>query len=153
MSKFRKCAVIIVMKGDKAFAGERLDIANAWQFPQGGVNDGETYVQAAVRELYEETGILNAKFLKATKKIYKYKFPRSVQELILYRYRDLNYIGQQQVFCLFQFTGVDSEINIYREEQEFRSWRWMDISDILDSIVYFKKDSYTLALKELGLLN
>lgn len=152
MSKYRKCAVIVLMKDNLAFAGERLDIKNAWQFPQGGVDEGETYVQAAVRELYEETGVLNAKFVKATKRVYKYKFPESVRETILYKYGDLSYCGQQQVFCLFNFTGLDMEIDIRCKDQEFRSWRWMPIRDIADGIVYFKKKSYVKALKELELL-
>lgn len=152
MSKYRKCAVIVLMKDDLAFAGERLDIKDAWQFPQGGVDKGENYVQAAVRELYEETGVLNAKFIKATSKIYKYKFPKSVQETILYKYGDLSYCGQQQAFCLFQFTGLDTEIDLRHQDREFRSWRWMPVKDVVRSIVYFKKRTYIRALKELGLI-
>lgn len=152
MNGFRKCAVIVLMKGDLAFAGERMDAKEAWQFPQGGVDKGETYVQAAVRELFEETGILNAKFIKSTRKAYRYRFPTFVQESILYKYGDLRYIGQQQVFCLFHFTGNESEINLQQTEQEFRSWQWMPIAEIVHSIVYFKRKSYEKALIELGLL-
>lgn len=152
MSKFRKCAVIVLMKGDLAFAGERMDAREAWQFPQGGVDEGETYVQAAVRELFEETGILNAKFIKSTQKAYRYRFPQFVQGSILYKYGDLRYVGQQQVFCLFHFTGTDSEVNLQQTEQEFRSWQWMPVPDIVRGIVRFKRRSYEKALIELGLL-
>jgi len=152
MTKFRKCAVIVLVKDGLAFAGERFDTNNAWQFPQGGVDKNESYVQAAVRELYEETGVLNAKFIKSTEKTYRYKFPKSVQGSILYKYGNLSYCGQQQVFCLFEFTGVDSEINLHQKDQEFRNWKWMSVKEVADNIVYFKKDSYARGLKELGLL-
>lgn len=152
MNVYRKCAVIVLMKDGLTFVGERLDSAKAWQFPQGGLDAGENYVQAAVRELFEETGILHAKFIKETEKVYRYKFPKNIQEVILYKYGALSYIGQEQKFCLFDFTGSESEINLKTRSQEFRSWKWMPASEVVDGIIYFKKRVYKLALRELGLI-
>jgi putative (di)nucleoside polyphosphate hydrolase len=127
------------------FAGERSDIPGEWQIPQGGVDDLEGYFEAAVRELYEETGVESIKFIKCTRGVYKYDFPENIR-----KYR--NCMGQQVKFFVFEFTGSDSEINLQTSStREFSAWKWMSPSDLLYSVVEFKKEALSGAMRELAL--
>lgn len=151
MNKYRKCAVIVVRKDNLLFVGERRDIKNAWQFPQGGVNDDETFEDAAKRELLEETGIFNIEYVKSTVQIYKYDFPRYLHSHMINKYGPLKYLGQQQKFCLFNFVGNEKEINVNQPHPEFVKWKWDSVENIINNIVSFKRDIYRDALNELNL--
>jgi len=149
MLTYRKCVAILLKKNDKFFVGERADIPNAWQLPQGGVDKGETHLEAAKRELYEETGVTSIRLLGQTANTYRYDFSAKSQARAILKYGGLKYIGQEQVFFVFEFLGEDSEINLETTIREFSRWKWADISEIVQKIVAFKRDAYVNAVKEL----
>lgn len=152
MLPYRKCVTIVLKKGTQIFVAERLDTRDAWQLPQGGVDSDESYLEAAKRELLEETGIFSIKFLNQTRNLYKYDFPQYSQDRMMKKYGALKYRGQELCFTMFEFTGNDSEINLNYNTREFRRWKWESVERILDSIVDFKYKCYRAAFSELNLL-
>ena len=151
MLPYRRCVAIILRKNDRIFVAERLDTENAWQLPQGGVDENESYVDAAKRELQEETGISSVRLSAQTNQSYKYDFPQYSQDQMIKKYGKLKYRGQELRFVLFDFFGDDSEINLQHDTQEFRQWKWATIENVLNSIVDFKSDCYKNAFSELNL--
>lgn len=151
MLPYRKCVAIILRKNDQIFVAERLDIKNAWQLPQGGVDKSESYIDAAKRELLEETGISSVKFFAQTNLLYKYDFPKYSQDQMIKKYGKLKYRGQELRFVWFDFIGDDSEIDLLHDTKEFRQWKWETAENILDSIVDFKRTCYKNAFFELNL--
>ena len=132
------------------FAGQRLDapsgMSAAWQMPQGGVDPGETPVDAALRELGEETGILpeDAEILRESSHWHDYDLPRHlVRKLWNGAYR-----GQTQRWFAIRFNGSDDQINIRTEIPEFRAWAWMGPDELVRKIVPFKRDTYALVFEE-----
>lgn len=112
---------------------------NQWQFPQGGIENGENIIEAAKRELYEETGITSVNLIAQMPEPLRYDFPKNDK---IHRFG--NYIGQEQAWVLFEFTGRDSEINFYTNPQEieFKAFEWVDISEAPERIIAFKKQVY-----------
>lgn len=152
MLPYRKCVAIIARKNDLIFTAERLDTDNAWQLPQGGVDEGESYPEAAKRELLEETGISSIRFVSQTNQLYKYEFPEYSQKKMIEKYGKLKYQGQELCFTMFEFFGNDSEIDLKYQTQEFRRWKWESVENILDCVVDFKYKCYKDAFSELNLL-
>lgn len=110
-----------------------------WQFPQGGVDDGEDLEAAARRELYEETGVTSAELIARTEDWIAYDFPAGYGGSKQAR----GWMGQKQQWFAFRFTGEETEINLdAHEEIEFDAWRWGPLSDAPDLIVPFKRASY-----------
>lgn len=142
MKKYRKNAGIIVFNRQrKVLLCERTGNWNdAWQFPQGGIDDGETPVEAAIRELREETSVTSVVHVATMDKPLKYDFPPEVKKNNAKK--GINHDGQEQYWNLFLFTGEDSEINLATKEREFKNWRWADIEEAPDKVVAFKKDVY-----------
>lgn len=140
---YRKNVAIIVFnpKG-QVWLGKRIDDKGGnWQFPQGGVDKNEELEQAAMRELFEETSIINVEFLGSYAKALYYEFPKELQHLpIAQKYR-----GQEQYWFAYLFTGEDSEISIATEHPEFSAWYWEDFSKAIELVVSFKKASYKQA--------
>lgn len=151
MLLYRKCVAIILRKNDRIFVAERLDTRNAWQLPQGGVEEGESYLDAATRELWEETGISSVNFVAQTDQLYQYDFPQYSQDRMLKKYGKVKYRGQQLCFIEFDFTGDDSEINLMTDTQEFKQWKWETAENVLKSIVEFKHECYKQAFYKLNL--
>ena len=123
----------------EVFVGRRIDSkSEAWQMPQGGIDEGETPEKAAIREMKEEVGTDNAKIISKTKQWYKYDLPNYlISKLWNGRYR-----GQRQKWFLLQFLGEDREININYENAEFTDWKWVKIEELTNIIVPFKKNLY-----------
>jgi putative (di)nucleoside polyphosphate hydrolase len=144
---YRECVAIFLIKDSKIFAGRRIDIKDAWQPPQGGVEPGESYLDAAKRELLEETGIKTIELLGVSS-LYKYDFPPNVQRILTQKHGKLEYRGQKIIFFAFKFLGEEKEINLQNKTQEFVEWQWMALEDLLKNIVYFKKISYKQAVME-----
>ena len=134
--------IMLVNRDGKVFVGQRLDSTlEAWQMPQGGIDEGEDALTAALRELAEETGI-------AADKV---ELVATAQEELLYDLPDDligklwggRYRGQRQTWFLFRFLGEDaSDVDIATEHQEFRAWRWADPVDLPAMIVPFKRRLY-----------
>lgn len=138
---------------NKIFAGERSDTAGAWQCPQGGIEEDEDIIDAARRELKEETGIVSVNFLKKTDTPLKYNFTDESQKNCIKKYGSLKYAGQEVTFVVFNFIGNESEINLEATSpKEFSNWCWMDLKILLDNLVDFKKDVFMQAAHQLELI-
>lgn len=120
--------------------------AAGWQFPQGGIRKGADLIREMRRELLEEIGTDNVRVVWVSAKLYFYKFPTGM------RHKHKNYDGQAQQWVLAEFSGNDAAINFNREPAEFDAFAWVHAATALDRIVDFKKDVYSRALKDLGLL-
>jgi putative (di)nucleoside polyphosphate hydrolase len=126
------------------FVGKRIDNQEAWQMPQGGVDENEEYEIAAKRELFEETGMQSIKIIKKSSKIYTYDLP----DRLLGKIWKGKYRGQKQYWFLMKFLGPDSEINIKQKNPEFSEWKWAPIIDLPELIVSFKKELYLSVIEE-----
>ena len=128
----------------KIFVGKRIDNQKAWQMPQGGVDQNEDYETAARRELYEETGIQSIRIVQKSKGEYTYDLP----EYLLGKIWKGKYRGQKQNWFLIKFLGPDSEINLNQKFPEFNEWKWVDIKELPNMIVPFKKKLYLSIIQE-----
>ena len=142
LSRFRPNVGIILIRPDgKVWLGRRADTLGPlnWQFPQGGVDEGEPLQEAALRELREETGVTSVSLLGRTRDWLAYVFPPEHARSKAAR----GWLGQKQIWFALRFLGDDREIDLgAQDEVEFDAWRWADIDDALDSVVEFKRDIY-----------
>ncbi|WP_371224941.1 RNA pyrophosphohydrolase [Roseovarius sp. 2305UL8-3] len=147
---YRPCVgVMLVNAQGHVFVGQRIDnqIA-AWQMPQGGVDPGEAPADAALRELWEETGVPSdlVSIEAETKDWLPYDLPHDlVPRIWKGRFR-----GQKQKWFLLRFHGEDKDVNIATKHPEFSEWRWLPTDQLVANIVPFKKDVYTSVLDEFG---
>jgi len=136
--------IMVVSKDKKIFVGKRIDNQTAWQMPQGGVDKEENLVDAAKRELKEETGISTIKIIKKSKKIYTYDLP----DYLLGKIWKGKYKGQKQTWFLAEFLGKEDEIDLNQKKPEFKKWKWVNIDELPDLIVPFKKELYKELVEE-----
>ena len=121
------------------WAGRRIDQkGDAWQMPQGGIDDGETPQEAALRELEEEIGTGKAEIIAESKDWLTYELP---PELVGVAWKG-RYRGQKQKWVALRFTGQDSDIRIDTEHPEFTEWRWVEFEQLVELIVPFKRELY-----------
>lgn len=139
--KFRKnVAAIIINKEKKILMCEHVWIDNAWQVPQGGIEEGEDPDKAILRELKEEIGTDNFEIIDKMQEWITYKFPFYLKE----KYQ---FDGQEQLFYLLYFKGEDSEIRFDNQEKpEFKDFTWVEFEEPPIKVIYFKKLSYLKAL-------
>lgn len=145
---YRPCVgVMLVNQTGQVFVGQRIDNpTDAWQMPQGGIDKGEDPRDAALRELWEETGVVAGKVVieAETEKWLPYDLPHElVPRLWKGRYR-----GQEQKWYLMRFQGEDADVNIQTAHPEFSEWRWLPSDELVDKIVPFKREVYQMVLNE-----
>ena len=137
---------IVLNKKNQVFVGKRKDNpVDKWQMPQGGVNEGEDLTSAMKRELNEETGIQNIKILNEIDGWFEYELPN----YLLGKIWRGKFRGQKQKWFIVKFLGNDEEINLEKDKPEFIEWKWLDIENLPNVIVDFKKRVYEKLLPKI----
>lgn len=146
---YRDCVGIVVFnRRGEAFIGQRAAgksgaLDYSWQFPQGGIDKGEEPIDAAIRELYEETSIQTISLLTAAPDWILYDLPDELLGLALKG----KYRGQRQKWFAVLLEGDEREIDVLNpaggaHPAEFVDWRWEQLNRVIDLIVPFKRDAY-----------
>lgn len=152
---YRPCAGIFLLnRRGQVFAGRRNDVGKddivgrlidkPWQLPQGGIDPGETPAQAVMREMLEEVGTDNATILAQSQQWHCYDLP---QEIAAMKWSG-KYRGQAQRWFALRFDGTDREIDIATAHPEFDAWKWVDIDEVCELVVAFKRDVYARIVDE-----
>lgn len=140
--------IILLNQRNQVFWGKRIR-THSWQFPQGGIDRGETPEQAMFRELHEEVGLQpdHVRIVARTRDWLRYEVP----DRFIRRDARGFYKGQKQIWYLLQLTGHDWNLNLRATSHpEFDAWRWNDYWVPLDVVVEFKRGVYEMALTELA---
>ena len=140
--------IILLNARNQVFWGKRIR-THSWQFPQGGINYGETPEQAMYRELHEEVGLKHehVRILARTRDWLRYEVP----DHFIRREARGHYKGQKQIWYLLQLAGRDSDLNLRSTNHpEFDAWRWNDYWVPLEAVIEFKRGVYQMALSELA---
>jgi len=140
-------AIVVANHRNLVFWGKRIR-EHSWQFPQGGINTGETPEAAMYRELREEVGLQphHVKVLGRTRDWMRYDVP---QHWIKREWRG-SYRGQKQIWYLLRLTGRDNDVSLRATDHpEFDAWRWNEYWIPLDNVIEFKREVYRQALAEL----
>ena len=136
-------AAILQNKADEIFIAERLNVKGAWQFPQGGIDDGEDAETALYRELAEEIGVTRPKISIVSRRDgYRYAFPKGRLKYGIYG-------GQEQAYFLCRFLGQETDIDLAATHQEFARWRWIKPSEFqMDWVPKFKRAVYRQVFRD-----
>jgi putative (di)nucleoside polyphosphate hydrolase len=139
---YRPCVgVTLINAAGLIWTGQRIDNRSAaWQMPQGGIDDEEKPRDAAIRELWEETGVTPdlVDFIAKTPDWVTYDLPPE----LLGKVWGGKYRGQRQKWFLFRYLGRDDQIRVDRDHPEFSAWKWIGATEMLESIVPFKRAVY-----------
>ena len=139
--------IVLLNKENKIFVAKRIDNPkNFWQMPQGGIDEGEDYYEAALRELKEETSVISVEHVKEINQKLTYILPDHLIGII---WRG-KFKGQIQKWFVMRFIGNDSEININTKKPEFLDWKWIDLEDLPKIAVNFKLDVYKTLKQEVS---
>ena len=131
--------IVVLNKENKVFVAKRIDNPkNFWQMPQGGVDKNEDFFVAALRELKEETSIVNVKLIKEIESSVTYILPDKLIGIIWKG----KFKGQRLKWFVMRFVGDDSEINIKTKNPEFLDWKWIELEDLTKIAVNFKLEVY-----------
>ena len=142
--------IILLNNENNVFVGKRIDNPkNSWQMPQGGVDQNENFLQAAKRELEEETGIKSVKLIKELDGWFEYNLPKN----LLGKLWKGKYGGQKQKWFVMKFVGKLDEINVNTKNPEFMDWKWIEFLKLPNIAVHFKVNIYRKIKKELTSLN
>ena len=139
--------IVLLNDENKVFVAKRIDNPkNFGQMPQGGIDEGENYYEAAIRELKEETSVVSVKFIQEIDKKLTYILPDHLIGII-WKGR---YKGQIQKWFVMRFVGKETEININTKKPEFLDWKWVDLDDLPKIAVKFKLDVYKSLKQEVS---
>ena len=142
--------IVLLNHENNIFVGKRIDNPkDSWQMPQGGVDQNENFMQAARRELEEETGIKSVKLIKALDGWLNYDLP----ENLLGKLWNGKYRGQKQKWFVMKFLGKTDEINVKTKNPEFFDWKWIKPSELTKIVVNFKVDIYKKIKEQLTSLD
>ncbi len=138
--------IVVLNNQNKVFVGKRKDNpVDKWQMPQGGVDDGEDYLSAMKRELFEETSIKSIKVLEEIERFFEYELPKNLIGIIWKG----KFRGQKQKWFITKFVGKEKEINLNTKNPEFIEWKWIIPEELPNVIVDFKKKIYLDLLKDI----
>lgn len=139
--------IMLLNRAGLVFVARRIDTpSEAWQMPQGGIDEGEDPREAALRELHEEIGTDKAEIVAESKNWLTYDLPADlIPKIWGGRFR-----GQTQKWFLLRFTGKDIDIDIETEHPEFLDWKWAKVPDLPRLIVPFKRKLYEDLVAEFG---
>ena len=141
--------VVLLNHKNNVFVGKRIDNPkNFWQMPQGGVDQNENFLQAAKRELEEETGIKSVELVKELSGWFEYDLPENLIGKVL----EGKYRGQKQKWFIMKFVGKNKEINVKTKNPEFLDWKWIEVSKLPSIAVYFKANLYEKLKEEINFL-
>ncbi|WP_207385030.1 RNA pyrophosphohydrolase [Legionella fairfieldensis] len=142
--------IILTNPSGRVFWGRRNG-HDAWQFPQGGLGIGESPLDAMFRELREEVGLdkEDVEVLGSTKRWLKYRLPKQY----LRQGSEPLVIGQKQKWYLLRLIASDQKVRLdLSDSPEFDSWRWIDYHEPQEHVIFFKRQVYAQAMKELEYL-
>ena len=139
--------IILLNDENKVFVAKRIDNPkNFWQMPQGGIDEGEDYYEAALRELKDETSIVKVKLIQEIDKKLTYILPNHLIGIIWKG----KFKGQIQKWFIMRFVGNELEININTKHPEFLDWKWIGLEDLTKIAVDFKLNVYTNLKQEIS---
>ena len=131
--------VALLNNNNEVFVAKRIDNPNDfWQMPQGGLDQNENSFEAAIRELKEETSIVNVELIKEIKEEITYNLPDNLLGIIWKG----KFKGQIQKWYIMRFLGNNDEINLKTKHPEFLEWKWINVQNITDKVVDFKLHVY-----------
>ena len=137
---YRPCVgIMLINSNNQIFAGQRIDNhLEAWQMPQGGIDEGEDVETACFREMKEEIGTDKASIIAIHPEWLNYDIP----EILADKLWDQKYRGQTQKWVALKFTGTDSDINIKTQIPEFSKWKWISPQQLASLAAPFKREVY-----------
>jgi len=140
--------IVLFNSDGKVFVGRRKDTPDAWQFPQGGIDKNEDPLDAAWREMDEEIGTNKAQLIGQTSDWLAYDLPADLAD----KSWGGKFRGQKQLWFAFRFTGTEGDIDLETHTPEFSEWRWIELADVPNHIVSFKRPLYVQVVDEFSKL-
>ena len=141
--------IILTKPGVGVLWARRVGGFDAWQFPQGGIHDGESAEEALYRELFEEVGLHEhqVRVVARTKGWLRYRLPKRLR-----RYNSTpGFVGQKQKWYLLEMLAEDHSVKVdHGAKPEFDAWEWVTFWYPVTRVVDFKRDVYRRALRELA---
>jgi putative (di)nucleoside polyphosphate hydrolase len=145
LSEYRSCVVVVFTNEENhILVCERSDVPGAWQLPQGGIEPGESALNAVYREMREELGCDRFHITKEASGLVKYRFPEGLDAPI-----SKKWIGQSQAWFKARFEpGFKPDMEA--ADGEFRAFDWREVSDVVSEVISWKRSAYIEGLSKLG---